>query len=252
MGVYAPAALFLFFVLFVLFREIAMLLHVPDVLTPTQLADMRAALDSAEWIDGRATVGTQGAQVKRNRQLDDHSTIGRQLGKIVVAALAANPLFHAAALPNRILPPRFNRYEGGGEYGFHVDGAVMALAANQGHVEQMRSDVSCTLFLAGPDEYEGGELIVSDTYGEHEVKLPAGDLIVYPSSSLHRVAPVTRGARLASFFWVQSLVRDDGQRGMLLDLDRSIQSLTRSGADRDSVLRLTNLYHNLLRRWAEP
>jgi PKHD-type hydroxylase len=229
-----------------------MLLQIPEVLDRARLAHMRARLDSAEWIDGRTTVGAQGAQVKRNQQLDDHSSLRRQLGEMVLAALEANPLFHAATLPKRILPPRFNRYDGGGEYGFHVDGAVMALAANQGNAEQMRSDVSCTLFLAEPDEYEGGELIVSDTYGEHEVKLPAGDLIVYPSSSLHRVAPVTRGARMASFFWVQSLVRDDGQRGMLLDLDRSIQSLTQSGADRDSVLRLTNLYHNLLRRWAEP
>jgi PKHD-type hydroxylase len=230
-----------------------MLLHIPAILSPAQLADMRAALASADWIDGRATVGAQGAQVKRNQQLADHSPLGKRLGDAVLAALAANPLFHAATLPARILPPRFNRYEGGGEYGFHVDGAVMGLAAGPDMAaSQMRSDVSCTLFLAEPGEYEGGELIVSDTYGEHDVKLPAGDLIVYPSSSLHRVAPVTRGARLASFFWVQSLVRDSEQRRMLLDLDTSIQSLTVAGAERDSVLRLTNVYHNLLRRWAEP
>ena len=229
-----------------------MLLHIPEVLDAVQLARMRAGLDVAEWIDGRVTVGNQGAQVKRNQQLDDQSPLRKQLGEMVLAALAASPLFHAATLPKRILPPRFNRYEGGGEYGFHVDGAVMGLSGHGGIPEQMRSDVSCTLFLNEPDDYEGGELIVSDTYGEHEVKLPAGDLIVYPSSSLHRVTPVTRGARLASFFWVQSMVRDGEQRGMLLDLDRSIQSLTQSGADRDSVLRLTNLYHNLLRRWAEP
>ena len=229
-----------------------MLLHIPDVLTPTELAAMRAALASAAWIDGRATVGAQGAQVKRNQQLDDHSPLRKQLGDVVLAALAASPLFHAATLPKRILPPRFNRYEGGGEYGFHVDGAVMGVAGPDTMHEQMRSDVSCTLFLNEPDDYEGGELIISDSYGEHDVKLPAGDLIVYPSSSLHRVAPVTRGARLASFFWVQSLVRDGEQRGMLLDLDRSIQSFTQVGADRDNVLRLTNLYHNLLRRWAEP
>ncbi|MEO7916399.1 MAG: Fe2+-dependent dioxygenase [Dokdonella sp.] len=227
-----------------------MLLHIPDVLNAAQLTQMRAALESAEWIDGRVTVGAQGAQVKRNKQLDDRSPLRRQLGDIVLTVLAANPLFHAATLPKRILPPRFNRYEGGGEYGFHVDGAVMGLAGSAETSEQMRSDVSCTLFLNDPDDYEGGELIVSDMYGEHEVKLPAGDLIVYPSSSLHRVAPVTRGARLASFFWVQSLVRDGEQRGMLLDLDRSIQSLTQAGADSESVLSLTNLYHNLLRRWA--
>jgi len=230
-----------------------MLLHIPSILTPAQLADMRAALASAEWIDGRATVGAQGAQVKRNQQLADASPLRNVLGDVVLAALAANPLFHAATLPARILPPRFNRYEGGGEYGFHVDGAVMGIVDSDGQpATQMRSDVSCTLFLAEPDEYDGGELIISDTYGEHEVKLPAGDLIVYPSSSLHRVAPVTRGARLASFFWVQSLVRDGEQRRMLLDLDTSIQALTATGAARESLLRLTNLYHNLLRRWAEP
>ena len=230
-----------------------MLLHIPAILSPPQLADMRAALASAEWIDGRATVGAQGAQVKRNRQLADRSPLGKRLGDAVLVALAANPLFHAATLPARILPPRFNRYESGGEYGFHVDGAVMGLAGNDGEpATQMRSDVSCTLFLAEPEDYDGGELIISDTYGEHEVKLPAGDMIVYPSSSLHRVTPVTRGARVASFFWVQSLVRDGEQRRLLLELDTSIQALTAAGAERESVLRLTNVYHNLLRRWAEP
>ena len=230
-----------------------MLLHIPAVLTPVQLAEMRAALVSADWIDGRASVGAQGAQVKRNQQLADRSPLATELGETVLAALAANPLFHAATLPARILPPRFNRYQGGGEYGFHVDGAVMGLAGKDGQAPtQLRSDVSCTLFLAEPGEYDGGELIISDTYGEHEVKLPAGDAIVYPSSSLHRVAPVTRGARVASFFWVQSMVRDDASRRMLLELDASIQSLTADGAQRDTVVRLTNLYHNLLRRWAEP
>lgn len=230
-----------------------MLLHIPAVLSPTQLAEMRAALASAEWVDGRATVGAQGAQVKRNQQLADRSPLAQRLGDGVLAALAASSLFHAATLPAHILPPRFNRYEGGGEYGFHVDGAVMGLAATDGQpASQMRSDVSCTLFLAEPDEYDGGELIISDTYGEHEVKLPAGDMIVYPSSSLHRVTAVTRGTRIASFFWVQSLVRDGEQRRMLLELDASIQSLTATGAERGSVLRLTNLYHNLLRRWAQP
>ena len=229
-----------------------MLLHIPAVLTPVQLAEMRAALVSADWIDGRASVGAQGAQVKRNQQLADRSPLATELGETVLAALAANPLFHAATLPARILPPRFNRYQGGGEYGFHVDGAVMGLAGKDGQAPtQLRSDVSCTLVLAEPGEYDGGELIISDTYGEHEVKLPAGDMIVYPSSSLHRVTPVTRGARIASFFWVQSLVRDGERRRLLLELDTSIQSLTTSGADRESVLRLTNIYHNLLRRWAE-
>lgn len=230
-----------------------MLLHIPAVLTPAQLARFRSALQGAEWIDGRATVGPQGAQVKRNQQLPDHAPLARQLGEEVLAALAANPLFHAATLPARILPPRFNRYQDGGEYGFHVDGAVMAIASDGVQpAVQMRSDISCTLFLAEPEEYDGGELIISDTYGEHEVKLPAGDLVVYPSSSLHRVAPVTRGARLASFFWVQSLIRDAEQRRLLLELDTAIQSLTATGADRTALLRLTNTYHNLLRRWAAP
>jgi PKHD-type hydroxylase len=224
-----------------------MLLHIPDVLEPAQVTRIRTALDAAEWTDGRETVGAQGAMVKRNQQLPDASPLRQQLGQIVLVALAKNPLYHAAVLPLRILPPRFNRYEGGGQYGFHVDGAVMGLTAEA----QLRSDVSCTLFLSEPHEYDGGELIVSDTYGEHEVKLPAGDLIVYPSSSLHRVAPVTRGARVASFFWVQSLVRDDSRRRLLLELDTSIQSLTRSGADAAAVLQLTGVYHNLLRQWAE-
>ena len=224
-----------------------MLLHIPDILGREQVVQLRAALDAADWTDGRETVGTQGAQVKRNRQLPDASPLRRQLGEVVLAALAKSPLYHAATLPLRTLPPRFNRYEGGGEYGMHVDGSVMALPNG----EQLRSDISCTLFLSDPDEYDGGELIVSDTYGEHEVKLPAGDAIIYPSSSLHRVQPVTRGARVAAFFWVQSLVRDDGRRRLLYELDASIQRLVATGADRDAVLQLTGTYHNLLRQWAE-
>ena len=225
-----------------------MLLHIPDVLSAEQVAQMRTALEAADWTDGRETVGAQGARVKRNQQLSDGSPLQRQLGQQVQAALARHALYHAATLPLRMLPPRFNRYADGGQYGFHVDGAVMALPDEGG---QLRSDVACTLFLNEPDDYDGGELIASDTYGEHEVKLPAGDLVVYPSSSLHRVAPVTRGTRLASFFWVQSLVRDDGRRRLLLELDTSIQSLTRSGADAAALLQLTGLYHNLLRQWAE-
>jgi len=224
-----------------------MLLHIPDVLSREQVMQMRAMLDAADWTDGRETVGTQGAQVKRNQQLPDASPLRQQLGEVVLAALAKNPLYHAAALPLRTLSPRFNRYQGGGQYGFHVDGAVMALSGDA----QLRSDVSCTLFLSEPDEYDGGELIVNDTYGEHEVKLPAGDLIVYPSSSLHRVTPVTRGARMASFFWVQSLIRDDSRRRLLFELDASIQRLTQTGADAASLLQLTGVYHNLLRQWAE-
>ena len=224
-----------------------MLLHVPAVLTPAQVAEMRTALDAAEWTDGRQTVGVQGAQVKRNLQLPEASPLRADLGRQILAALSRNPLFFAAALPLKTLPPRFNRYQGGGEYGFHVDGAVMRADGEM----QVRSDLSCTLFLSGPDEYEGGELVISDTYGEHGVKLQAGDLILYPSSSLHRVTPVTRGARVAAFFWIQSMVRDGEQRRMLFEMDTAIEALRRSQADNAAVLQLTGVYHNLLRRWAE-
>lgn len=224
-----------------------MLLHVPAVLTPAQVAEMRTALDAAEWTDGRQTVGVQGAQVKRNLQLPEASPLRADLGRQILAALSRNPLFFAAALPLKTLPPRFNRYQGGGEYGFHVDGAVMRADGEL----QVRSDLSCTLFLSEPDEYDGGELVISDTYGEHGVKLQAGDLILYPSSSLHRVTPVTRGARVAAFFWIQSMVRDGEQRRMLFEMDTAIEALRRSQADNAAVLQLTGVYHNLLRRWAE-
>jgi len=224
-----------------------MLLHVPQVLTRDQVDGFRRRLDAADWTDGRETVGHLGAQVKRNEQLPETSPLRRELGGTILAALAKNPLFFSAALPLKYLPPRFNRYAGGGTYGFHVDGSIMDL----GQGDQLRSDVSCTLFLSDPEEYEGGELVVSDTYGEHEVKLPAGDLILYPSTSLHQVNPVIRGARLASFFWVQSMIRDDGQRRLLFEMDASLQALRGSGADRTAVLQLTGIYHNLLRQWAE-
>ncbi|MCR6685137.1 Fe2+-dependent dioxygenase [Pseudoxanthomonas sp.] len=227
-----------------------MLLHVPQVLDAQELARVRQALETADWTDGRETVGAQGAEVKRNHQLADASPLKAELGTLVLAALERNPLYFAAALPLRVLPPRFNRYTGGGEYGFHVDGAVMISGSGPERL-QVRSDVSCTLFLCEPDEYDGGELVISDTYGEHEVKLPAGDMILYPSSSLHRVLPVTRGARLASFFWVQSMVRDDGRRRLLLEMDTAIESLRQSQADPSAVLQLTGVYHNLLRQWAE-
>ncbi len=227
-----------------------MMLHIPDVLTREELAHVRQSLETADWTDGRETVGHQGALVKRNEQLADSSPVKAELGRIVQAALDRNPLFFSAALPLRTLPPRFNRYTGGGTYGFHVDGSVMRVG-QQGDRGYIRSDVSCTLFLNDPDEYDGGELIVSDTYGEHEVKLPAGDMIVYPSSSLHQVTPVTRGARLASFFWVQSMIRDDSRRRLLFEMDTSIETLRRTGADNGAVLQLTGVYHNLLRGWAE-
>lgn len=224
-----------------------MLLHIENLLDAAAVARMRAKLDAAEWTDGRETVGPQGAQVKRNQQLPDASPLRVELGREVLAACARHPEFHATTLPVKILPPRFNRYAGGGSYGAHVDGAVMALADGS----QLRSDIACTVFLADPEGYDGGELVVEDTYGEHEVKLPAGDAIVYPASSLHRVEPVTRGARVAAFFWVQSLVRDEAQRRTLLQLDTAIRQLVAGGADADAVKQLTGVYHNLLRQWSE-
>lgn len=225
-----------------------MLLHIPRVLTAEQVALLRTRLDAADWTDGRATVGSQGARVKRNRQLPEHQPPAKELGGIVMAALAANPTFFAAALPARTMPPLFNRYEGGEEYGVHIDGAVR-MVADAGH--QLRTDVSSTLFLSEPDEYDGGELVVHDTYGAHEVKLPAGDLILYPSTSRHEVTAVTRGCRVSAFFWTQSMIRDDHRRGMLFELDQAIHALRRRHGDSDETVVLAGHYHNLLRLWAE-
>jgi len=225
-----------------------MMLHLPEVLTPAQVGDIRARLDAADWTDGRATVGPQGAQVKRNRQLPELSRVGLELGQIVLKAVVDHPLFFGAALPMRYMPPLFNRYEGGEHYGFHIDGSVRTIPGSN---LSLRTDVSCTLFLCDPDDYDGGELVVSDTYGEHEVKLPAGDMILYPSSSLHKVEPVTRGARVCSFFWVQSMVADDGRRSMLFELDQHIRSLRARLGDSAEVVGLTGHYHNLLRQWAQ-
>ncbi|MDM0016547.1 Fe2+-dependent dioxygenase [Variovorax saccharolyticus] len=225
-----------------------MMLHVPDVLSAEQVREMRARLEATDWVDGRATVGDQGARVKRNRQLPEQSPVGHELGRTILAALARNPLFFSAALPLRFVPPLFNRYEGGEHYGLHVDGSVRSVP---GTGEQLRTDLSCTLFLCDPEEYEGGELEVVDTYGAHEVKLPAGDLILYPSSSLHRVHPVTQGARVCSFFWLQSMVRDDRQRAMLFELDQVIQKLRGRLGESEESIALTGHYHNLLRMWSE-
>lgn len=225
-----------------------MMLHVPGVLTPEQVSHIRQRLDQTDWIDGRASVGTQGAKVKRNRQLPEGSPLALELGQIIVAALADNPLFFSAALPYRILPPLFNRYAGGEHYGDHIDGAMRRIP---GSGQWLRTDVSSTLFLSEPDDYDGGELVVIDAYGTHEVKLPAGDLILYPSTSVHHVEPVTRGERVCSFFWSQSMVRDDARRGMLLELDRNIQALRVRLGDCAELVSLTGHYHNLLRQWSE-
>jgi PKHD-type hydroxylase len=225
-----------------------MMLHIPAVLSREQVAAMRRRLDESDWVDGRATVGAQGAQVKQNRQLAEGSVLAQELGAIVVAGLAHSPLFFSAALPLRTCPPLFNSYAGGEHYGAHVDGSMRRMAPGG---QWLRTDVSSTLFLSDPDEYDGGELIVTDAYGEHEVKLPAGDLILYPSTSVHRVEPVTRGARVCSFFWTQSMVRDDMRRGMLLELDQTIQSLRARLGDCAELVGLTGHYHNLLRQWSE-
>lgn len=225
-----------------------MLIHISGVLSKQQVAEFRQRLSTANWVDGRATVGVQGAQVKRNRQLSVDDPVARQLGEVILSSLYSNPLFMAAALPLRTVPPLFNSYEGGEHYGLHVDGAVRMVPGTN---LSLRTDVSSTLFLSEPDEYDGGELVVQDTYGSHEVKLPAGDLILYASTSLHKVEPVTRGARVCSFFWTQSMVRDGWQRNMLYELDTNIQALREQVGDNAQVLGLTGHYHNLLRQWSQ-
>lgn len=227
-----------------------MMLHIPSVLDAEQVAHCRQLLQQAKWVDGKVTAGFQSAMTKNNLQLPEDAPQARQIGELILQSLSCNPLFVSAALPNRIFPPLFNCYQGGQSFGIHVDNAVRQVRSSG---EYVRTDLSATLFFCNPQEYDGGELVVEDTYGTHSVKLPAGDLIIYPASSLHRVNPVTRGARVSSFFWIQSLVRDDGQRAILFDLDTSIQQLNQElGAGHASSVRLTGVYHNLLRQWAQP
>jgi PKHD-type hydroxylase len=225
-----------------------MIIAIPNVLTEQQVADARRQLDAAEWIDGRATAGHQSARAKDNMQLPEDSPVSRKLGEVVIAALERNALFASAALPLRIFPPLFNRYQGGQAFGVHVDNAVRQV---RGTAHRVRTDLSVTLFLTAPEEYQGGELIVEDTYGAQTIKLPAGHMVLYPSSSLHKVQPVTAGSRVASFFWIQSMVRGDSERAVLFDLDLAIQRLNRDTPDHPSIVQLTGVYHNLLRRWAE-
>ena len=224
-----------------------MLLHVPDVLTAEQVQHAQRVLAAAEWVDGSVTAGFQSTLVKHNRQLPEGSRPARELGEIVLDALNRSALFMSASLPARVFPPLFNRYEGGEAFGNHVDNAVRQVRASG---QRLRTDISATLFLSHPSDYDGGELVVDDTYGPHSVKLPAGHMVLYPATSLHRVTPVTRGVRLASFFWIQSLVRDDAERTLLFDMDMAIIRLRQRVGDDDSVLALTGVYHNLLRRWA--
>ncbi len=226
-----------------------MMLHIPDVLSPADVQDIRQQLDAAGWADGALTAGSQAAHSKRNLQLSPEHPAFAELSTRVRAALERHPLFIAAALPAHILPPMFNCYQGGGTYGNHVDNTVQQDRFTR---QTVRTDVSTTVFLSDPDEYQGGELVVEDTYGAHEVKLAAGDAIVYPSTSLHRVEPVTQGRRLAAFLWTQSLVRDAWQRSMLFELDMTILTLRQQLGDSAEVLKLTHHYHNLLRQWGAP
>ena len=227
-----------------------MLLHIPDVLTAEQVAHARAKLDAADWADGRITAGHQSARAKDNAQLPEGSPVARELGAMVLDALSRNSTFFSAALPKRIYPPLFNRYSGGQSFGYHVDNAVR-YDRSQGGAEPVRTDLSATLFLSSPDEYDGGELIIEDSFGTQSVKLPAGHLVLYPGTSLHRVTPVTRGARIASFFWMQSMLRDDGHRRLMFQMDVAIRRLTQDVPEHPALVQLTGVYHNLLREWAE-
>ena len=225
-----------------------MLIHVPAVLARDQIAECRRVLATLEWVDGRATAGYLSAAVKNNMQVREGDAGARPVIDLIMTALERNPLFVAAALPQKIVPPLFNRYSGGQAYGSHIDGGVRAVP---GTPHRVRTDLSATLFLTDREDYDGGELVVEDTYGAHRIKLPAGDLILYSGSSRHRVEPVTRGSRISSFFWIQSMVRNDVQRTQLYELDTAIQHLARSVPDHTAILKITNVYHNLLRLWAE-
>jgi PKHD-type hydroxylase len=225
-----------------------MLITIPDVLSASEVKQARAALDAVDWVDGKVTAGYQAQTVKENLQLPEGHPAAIKLGEMVLTALARSPLFMSAALPLRVFPPMFNRYTGGGHFGTHVDTAIRANASTG---QRIRTDISATLFLSSPDEYDGGDLSVEDTYGVHSVKLPAGHMVLYPATSLHRVTPVTRGARVASFFWIQSMIRSDADRTLLYDLDTAIQRLAVETPGNSAAVPLTGVYHNLLRRWAE-
>lgn len=226
-----------------------MLVHIPKVLTEEEVARFRQILEQQNWVDGKVTAGDQSAKAKYNLQIPQDSEASKYLGDLILQALGGNPLFHSAALPLRVYPPLFNRYDQGMQFDMHVDNAVRPVP---GTGFRLRTDVSSTLFLSGPDEYDGGELVIQDTYGQQSVKLPAGDMVVYPSTSLHAVSPITRGSRWASFFWTQSMVRDDTQRALLYQFDCSIMETRKALPDNHpAVLGLTATYHNLMRQWAE-
>lgn len=225
-----------------------MMLRIPALLTPEEVRECRQAMEAADWQDGRTTAGHLAARVKSNLQLPVDSPLAQKMGTLILDKLSRNPLYLSAALPLRVLPPRFNRYEGGGTYGNHIDNALFVIP---GTAIKVRTDVSTTVFFSDPDEYEGGELVIEDTFGHQSVKLAAGDAILYPGTSLHRVNPVTQGTRYASFFWTQSLVQSDEQRRLLFDLDQSIQQLTADCPDHPRLSALSGTYHNLLRMWSQ-
>ncbi|PYT00506.1 MAG: Fe2+-dependent dioxygenase [Acidobacteria bacterium] len=225
-----------------------MLIQVPDLLSPEQVAACRSLLDSSEWIDGDVTAGHQSRRAKNNMQLAEGDPGAIMLGDIIQAELERNTLFVSAALPKKIFPPLFNRYSSGHSFGTHVDNAIRQVSGTE---HRVRTDLSATLFLSDPDEYEGGDLVIEDNFGVQRIKLTAGSMILYPASSLHHVTPIKRGTRIASFFWIESMVRDDGQRTLLFDLDSSIQRLAAESPEHPSLIQLTGVYHNLLRRWAE-
>jgi len=224
------------------------LITIPDVLTAEQVSYARAKLDAAQWVDGRVTAGHQSARTKDNMQLPEGHPVALELGEMILGALGANPLFVSAALPLRVFPPLFNSYAGGQSFGVHVDNSIRQDERTGGRI---RTDISATLFLTAPEDYDGGELMVEDTYGAHSVKLPAGHMVLYPSTSLHRVTPVTRGARVSSFFWLQSMIRSDADRALLFDLDQGIQRVSAEAPGSGAAVALTGVYHNLMRRWAE-
>jgi PKHD-type hydroxylase len=225
-----------------------LLLAIPDVLTSEQVKQARELLSAAQWIDGRVTAGHQSSRTKDNMQIPENHPVAQQLGEIILTALGQNALFISAALPAKVFPPLFNLYSGGQSFGTHVDNAIRQVT---GSGSRIRTDLSATLFFAEPEEYDGGELIVEDTYGTHAAKLPAGHMVLYPSTSLHHVRPVTRGVRVSSFFWIQSMVRDDTRRTLLFDLDMGIQRLNQDVPDHPTAVQFTGIYHNLLRQWAE-
>ena len=227
-----------------------MLIVIPEVFTKPRVRELRTRLEAADWTDGRVTAGHQSAQAKNNSQIPEHHPVAREIGELILGALGQHPLFRSAALPLKVFPPLFNRYAGGQTFGTHVDNSIRTHAVSGGRI---RTDLSCTLFFSEPDEYDGGELVVEDTFGSKDVKLAAGDMILYPSTSLHHVTPVTRGSRVSSFFWLQSMIRQDAQRTLLFDLDTAIQRIAANSDPKvqQSSVQLTGVYHNLLRQWAE-